>query len=101
MPKLREFVIRQIMDELFHSGFDMEKFDISFPEDLDSDKLACIFFKSYPEYSFNIEEYNLSDQKLSERERGILKTDEKPGDYKMHEIKLHSNIDDCISRVYY
>lgn len=104
MAQLRNSIIERIVQRLDFSAFCVEDFDISFPEN--TSNLATIIFKSLPKYSFIIEESYESNSALgvvsaaiAGDTKRILKTQEKPGEYKNHETKKHKNIDECIARV--
>lgn len=95
--------MNQIIQNLQYGDFCLEDFEVDFPND--SSTLAQIIFIAYPDYNFIIyEEYpsmGLGAMIPFGESKGkkILKTQEKPGEYKNSETRTHENIDVCISRI--
>jgi hemoglobin-like flavoprotein len=104
MPKLRNSIITQILDYLEYGDFCVEDFDAQFPDD--SNILAQITFKALPKYSFVLDETypggaiasSLAITRQGNSKR-VIRTIEKPGEYKNHEQKTHDSIDSAIRRV--
>lgn len=101
MPKLRNTVINQIVQNLEYGDFCLEDFEVKFPDD--SSTLASITFIAYPKYSFEIsEEYSggiAAAFAMVGNVKKTLQTTEQPGEYKNFEKRNHENINSCISRV--
>ena len=104
MPKLRNSIITQILDYLEYGDFCVEDFDTLFPDN--STTLAQITFKALPKYSFVLDETysgNALAYALAAAGQGnakkIIRTIEKPGEYKNHEERTHDDIDSAIRRV--
>jgi len=101
MPKLRNTIINEILQNLKNGDFCVEDFEIKFPDD--SSTLASITFVAYPKYCFEIsEEHNgflaVASAMAGNVKKG-LQTIEQPGEYKNFEKRNHESIDSCISRI--
>jgi flagellar motility protein MotE (MotC chaperone) len=104
MPKLRNSIITQILDYLEHGDFCLEDFDVQFPDD--SSVLAEITFKAFPKYSFTLDEsypggaigatLALSNPNNIQK---VIRTVERPGEYKNNEHRTHNDINSAIYRV--
>lgn len=104
MPKLRNSIITQILDYLEYGDFCVEDFDVQFPDD--SSVLAQITFKALPKYSFVLDEtYSGGSMATALASMGqgktkkVIRTIEKPGEYKNDEQITHEDIDSAIRRV--
>ena len=104
MPKLRNSIITQILDYLEYGDFCVEDFDVQFSDD--STVLAKITFKALPKYSFELDEIysgGAIGSVLAATGQGnskkVIRTIEKPGEYKNHEKIIHDDIDSAIRRV--
>lgn len=104
MPKLRNSIITQIMDYLEYGEFCLEDFEAIFPDD--STILAKLTFKAMSKYSFVLDETHSggtmgSVLALTGQSDGkkVIRTIEKPGEYKNHESRIHDDIDSAIRRV--
>jgi len=104
MPKLRNSIITQILDYLESGDFCLEDFDIQFPDD--SSTLATIAFKALRKYSFTLDETYQDNGPISslvvfgkKDAEKVIRTIEKPGEYKNYESRTHDEIDAAILRV--
>lgn len=101
MAKLLNSVIQRITERIERNGHCVEEFLFSFPEN--SQELAIITFRAYPEFIFSILDQGIyvGAVKLFGAGDGKkqLKTYERPGDYKNYESKNHEDIDGCIDRL--
>jgi hypothetical protein len=101
MAKLRNSIITQILDYLEYGDFCLEDFDVQFPDD--SSTLAKLTFKALSKYSFVLDETSSGGKigsVLASMGEGsgkkVIRTIEKPGEYKNHEVRIHDNIDSAI-----
>lgn len=105
MPKLRNSIITKILNHLEYGDFCLEDFDIQFPDN--SSVLAEITFKALPKYSFTIDETDpdgvggiLGAALVAKRNtQKVIRTIEKPGEYKNNEDRTHGDINSAINRV--
>lgn len=100
MPKLRNTIINEILQNLNNNDFCVEDFEVKFPDD--SSTLASITFVACPKYSFEIaEEHNgfLAVAAMVGNVKKVLQTIEQPGEYKNFEKRNHESINSCISRI--
>lgn len=104
MPKLRNTIINRILNCLEYGVFCREDFNIEFPDD--SSTLAIITFKALPKYNLHIDEGHsagaistILSPTNQNHSKKLIRTIEKPGEYKNHEVRSHDDIDSAISRV--
>jgi len=104
MSKLRNSIITQILDSLEYGDFCLEDFDTQFPSD--STTLAQVTFKALPKYNFILDETyagggigSILAATGQGSEKKVIRTTEKPGEYKNNESHIHDGIDLAIRRV--
>jgi len=104
MSKLKNSIITQILDNLEYGDFCLEDFETQFPSD--STILAQITFKALPKYNFILDETysgGVMGSVLAATGQGsgkkVIRTIERPGEYKNNESQIHDGINSAISSV--
>jgi len=104
MSKLKNSIITQILNHLECGDFCLEDFEVQFPND--SSRLAQLTFKALPKYTFILDESHSGGVIGSliagvghDDVKKIIRTMEKPGEYKNSDIQVHNDIGSAISRV--
>jgi chromosome segregation ATPase len=105
MPKLKNSVISEVLNNLNCSGFTQEDFTVDVSDA--SSAFAKIYFSSMPKYQFEIEEHvegrNYSIGVILQKQESeltkVIRTIETPGDYLNTEYHTVNSISGAINRI--
>jgi hypothetical protein len=105
MPKLKNSIITEILNNLSYGDFCREDFTTHFPDN--SSTFAKLIFSSMPKYTFEIEEYltgrsnfaiAVMYQDKTERKK-VIRSIESRGDYLNTEYHTHDDISGSVDRI--